>query len=298
MKNTATSILLILFFGGIGQIQITAQPAGIQSVAINENISSRDLRNAAWLHAPETVVQLLPQNVTQPMLQSSTVKKLSVKSLYNDTHIGFMLQWEDSSKDVIVDADKFCDQVAIQLPLNADTVPNFMMGNKKGRVHIIHWKAVWQEDCENGFRDVADAYPNYWTDIYPLHERYTDGTNSAFARDAKAEQLVLTNAKNYMHGAYAGNPMSMIIRKEPCEEASAEGFGTLTTQEQQDASAWGYWLDNKWTVLIVRPLKANDPADAPLSDKTKIAFSVWEGKAENIGARKNYSTWVNLELGK
>ncbi|REJ81002.1 MAG: hypothetical protein DWQ44_05255 [Bacteroidetes bacterium] len=289
--------IFILLLAGIFTTA-SAQPVIVQSIQVSNEISSRNLDNPNWLHAPVATIPLLPQNITQPMLQKSSVNSLSVKSIYNNTHIGFMLQWKDSSRDAIVDADKFCDQVGIQFPMNPDTVPNFMMGNKKGRVHILHWKAIWQDDCEKGFRDVIDAYPNYWTDIYPLLERYGDGSKAAFARDVSASQLVISDAKNYMHGAYAGNPMSMIIRKEPCEETSAEGYGTLATQEMQEASAWGYWADNQWTVLFVRPINSADKNDAPIRDKTKMAFAVWDGNAENIGAKKSYSVWYTLELKK
>ena len=44
------------------------------------------------------------------------------------------------------------------------------------------------------------------------------------------------------------------ISQTPVEQAMAEGFGTLSTQKQQDARARGAYEDGRWTVVITRPL--------------------------------------------
>ena len=182
--------------------------------------------------------------------------------------------------------------------MHPDTLPVFMMGNKKGRVHIIHWKAVWQNDIENGFRDVKDAYPNYWTDIYPMAEKQGDGSKGKFARDISALDYSKGAGKNFMPGAYAGNPMSIFDRKEPAEECMAEGFGTLTTQTNQNSTAWGVWENNTWKVIFTRPLLSPDKDDAPLTAPTKIAFAIWNGHFDNISGKKHYAQWIDLTVQK
>lgn len=261
-------------------------------------VPEKDVKSEVWNNAPSTTVNVLPQNVTNPMLLTPSVKNIQVKSINDGQNIAFLLEWTDSTRDAIVDADKFSDQCAIQLPLNPAVPPSFMMGNKNGKVHIINWKAVWQDDIEKGFRDVKDAYPNYWTDIYPMHEKKGDGTNGKHARDISAAEIASSNGKNFMHGAYAGNPMSIFDRKVPCEEAMAEGFGTLTTQPNQNAGAWGIWENNTWKVIFVRPMNSADGDDAPLADKTKIAFALWNGNAENISGKKHYAMWTDLSIEK
>ncbi len=232
------------------------------------------------------------------MLLTPSVKNINVKSINDGEKISIMIEWIDSTRDAIVDADKFSDQVAIQLPLNPAVPPNFMMGNKNGKVHIINWKAVWQDDIEKGVRDVKEAYPNYWTDIYPMNEKAGDGSNGKHDRDISANEMASNNGKNFLHGNYAGNPMSIFDRKVPCEEDMAEGYGSLTTQPNQNATAWGIWENNTWKVVITRPLNSTDADDAPLVDKSKIAFAVWNGTYENVSGKKHYAMWTDLIIEK
>lgn len=277
----------------------TAQPT---ATAIKSGkaavIPFREVNNAVWNDIQATTIPVLPQNITTPMLTIPSVKNIKVKSINDGTTIAFLLEWTDSTKDMIVDADKFCDQVAIQLPMHPDTLPIFMMGNKNGRVHIIHWKALWQNDIENGFRDVKDAYPNYWADIYPMAEKQGDGTKGKFAKDISALDYSKGAGKNFMPAAYAGNPMSIFDRKEPSEECMAESYGTLTTQTNQNATAWGVWENNTWKVIFTRPMVSPDKDDAPVVVPTKIAFAIWNGHFENISGKKHYSQWVDLTTQK
>jgi hypothetical protein len=47
-----------------------------------------------------------------------------------------------------------------------------------------------------------------------------------------------------------------------------------------------------WDVLIVRPLPSG------FSDKTptQIAFAIWQGEAQEVGARKMRTGWIQLTL--
>ncbi|MBI4930765.1 MAG: hypothetical protein HY841_08385 [Bacteroidetes bacterium] len=288
---------LLLIFAGTIIISNAQTGLTISSVKV-DSVSKRNIKSAEWNKATAVSVSVMPQNITNPTLQKPSITDVKVKSINDGKTIGFLLEWTDSTKDIIVETDKFCDQVAIQLPMDIAQNPVFMMGNKNGRVHIIHWKAIWQNDVENGFRDVKDAYPNYWTDIYPMAERQGDGTNGKFARDISALDYSKGMGKNFLPGSYAGNPMSLFDRKDPSEECVAEGFGTLTTQETQNASAWGVWENNTWKVIIARPIKSTDVNDAPIPDNTKIAFAVWNGNTGNIGGRKHYSMWSDLIIQK
>jgi len=292
-----TKILMLLFSINLSVMVYAQTGSTINSVKV-ASVANRDVKNDIWATVQSTDVTVLPQNVVNPMLNQPSVKKLKVKSINDGTTIAFLIEWTDSTKDVIVDVDKFCDQLAIQLPINPDTIPVFMMGNKKGRVHIIHWKAVWQNDIENGFRDVKEAYPNYWADIYPMAEKQSDGSNEKFAKDIKILDYSKTAGNNFLPGSYAGNPMSIFDRKDPSEECIAESYGTLTTQTSQNATAWGSWDSNTWQVIFTRPLVSSDKNDAPLSKPTKIAFAVWNGHFDNISGKKHYSQWIDLIIQK
>ncbi len=270
----------------------------IKSFSFAGEINPKDLNASIWNNQKTNMLPISVQNFTYPNLQTASVDSISVKSVYRSNQVVFLLEWLDSSKNVEVDVDKFCDQIAIQFPLNTNEIPSYMMGNKDGMVHIIHWKSIWQEDKEKGYRDVQVMYPNMWVDIYPGLESYLDRSKRVYAQDITSEQIVETHSFGNMPGTYSHNPMSQIKRKEPVEEANAVGFGTIATQETQQAKAWGQWSNGKWTVCIVVPVNTGNIYKAKFTDKTKVAFALWDGGFGNIGGRKHFIPWVDLILEK
>lgn len=287
MNQAATYMTILLM---LLSVRIHGQDT-IKSMKVPE-VPSRDVHHKLWKEAPSVAVQVNPQNMIAPALNAATVKELKVKSIHDGKNIAFLIEWIDSTRDAMVDVAKFSDQLAVQFPMDTASYPSFMMGNEGGKVHIIHWKAIWQDDIEKGYRDVKDAHPNYWTDLY----YFPDNKDSVYARNTTVHDYQSKEGKNYMHGAYAGNPMSDFNRKNPSEEATAIGFGTLTTQKLQNATAWGVWENNTWKVLILRPLKSEDKEDALLGSANMVAFAVWDGNAKNVGAKKHYSTWTIFQI--
>jgi hypothetical protein len=268
----------------------------IRSINVKQ-IPIKDVKSSVWKRAPVTRVNVIPQNMTPPFLETPSIQYINVRSVHNGSWIAFLLEWEDKTRDAVVDVDKFTDQAAIQIPLDPKNLPAFMMGNKGGRVHIIHWKAIWQDDIEKGYRDVQTLHPNYWVDLYFFSEKpiYAEGE---FPQEPSVEHFKTPEALNYIPGTYARNPLSVFDRKEPVEEAMAEGFGTFTTQPKQNARGWGKWENGIWRVIIARPIVSDDPNDAPIPEKTYVAFAVWNGSNKNVGARKHYAPWIELAVEK
>lgn len=270
----------------------------IKSIPSPTEINPKDFNAAIWANAKTYKFPVTRQNFTYPNLQIASIDSITIKSVYRPNQIAFLFEWNDSSKNVEVDVDKFCDQIAVEFPLNTNEIPSYMMGNKDGMVHIVHWKAIWQEDKEKGYRDVQVMYPNMWVDVYPGLESYLDRSKRIYAQDITAEQIIETHSYGNMPGTYSHNPMSQIKRKEPVEEANAEGFGTITTQETQQAKAWGEWSNGKWKVCVVVPVNTGNIYKATFKDKTKVAFALWDGGFNNIGGRKHLIPWVDLILEK
>jgi complex iron-sulfur molybdoenzyme family reductase subunit gamma len=98
----------------------------------------------------------------------------------------------------------------------------------------------------------------------------------------------------------AGNPMANAERKQPLEEITAEGFGSATTVPDSPSSSHGVWKDGVWTIVIDRPVTADDPLVGRLKTASQnlIAFSVWDGSNANRGGRKQHSAWVPLKVEK
>lgn len=269
----------------------------IKSIKAPEPIDPKALQAPIWDKAPTTTVPVMAQNMVYPSLQNASLTELTVKSLYGEKQVAFLIEWNDESKNLYVEVDRFCDQLAIQMPVDIQgDIPSFMMGNQGGKVHIVHWKAIWQNDCDSGFTDVLNRYPNTWVDVYPGQEATIDRSKRVYAKDITAEQIVESLSYNSMPGTYSRNPMSTIKRKEPVEEANAEGFGTLATQQTQAARGWATWSNGKWRACIIIPVNTGNINKAKFQDKTKISFAVWDGGKENIGGRKHYAQWADLLL--
>ena len=145
-------------------------------------------------------------------------------------------------------------------------------------------------DIDQGFQEVVEAYPNFWNDYYPFvvgKPPYHVPTDFSSA-DARA----------YFIGWTAGNPLSDPNRVTPVEDLNALGFGTLTHQKNQDVLGRGVYKDGKWNVVFSRPFASADASDAQLlsGKASSVAFAVWNGSNQEVGARKQLSSWVTLQV--
>lgn len=248
--------------------------------------------DAAWKDVVASPVTLLPQNITTPGLQAASISAVSVKALHNGKWLAVQVSWADKSRDVNVDTRKATDACAIQFPILGGDKTSPFMGAKAAPVAITHWKAIWQNDVVGKYQDVQDLHPNAWMDFYFF------GTGKR--PYPVATSFNTTAGRNTLGSIYVGNPIAQLQRAVPVEELMAEGFGTLTTQPQQDARGGGVWKDGRWTVVFARPMSTGDKHDPKLSpgQGTVIAFAIWDGGHQDVGGRKNYAPWVPMILEK
>jgi len=247
----------------------------------------------AWHTIPAVAVRVGPQNMAMPMLDQPTIDQLLVQTLATPTRIALRLSWDDQTPDMSVDAGRFSDAVAVQLPLAPD--PVITMGTPQGPVQILLWKAIWQKDIDERFQDVQDLHPNYWADQYWFAKPATD--RSEESKDYRVpDSFQDPAAQAYFPARQAGNPVAQWTRSQPVEELTAEGFGTLSTQRRSVAQGRGFWKNGRWTVTIVRPLLTDDAFDHQFHAVGQVAFAVWDGAAGNVGGRKHYSQWIPFEI--
>lgn len=240
-----------------------------------------------WEAAPAIDVTLLPQAIAQPWNLTPSVTKITVKAVHNGTWIAFLLTWKDPTKSSVMYTDTFRDAVAVMVPVGKSAA--ITMGAPKERVLILHWKADWQEDIDKTFQDVAQLYPNAWTDWYPF-----------VTGEPPYDITAWTNpeARRYLTGWVLGNPRSQPDKRIAVEEQLAEGFGTLTTSERQSAAGKGVYANGEWKVVIARPFATGDPNDPGWGpgQSVPVAFAAWDGGKGEIGARKSFSDWITIKL--
>ncbi len=241
-----------------------------------------------WDEATSLEVPVKPQNLAMPMLTTASVRTVRVDALHDGHMIGWRLTWKDKAPDLNLETARFCDAAALQFAVGENA--SFMMGGPDQPVHILHWKALWQNDIENGYQDVQDLHPNYWTDLYwfasgefpfPIPEAFEDPVS-----------------RQWFPAQVAGNPLAIWDRTQPIEELSAESYGTLTHQRQQAAIGGGAWHDGYWSLVIARPLSTQDSADFQFWPGVtgRMGIAIWEGAGGNVGGRKNYSDWIEFKV--
>ena len=156
------------------------------------------------------------------------------------------------------------------------------MGEEGKFVEITYWSAVLQAVVNGRKDDIQAIYPRAKVDHYPFEA-------ASLKPGSPAQQEM---EKRYAPARSLGNPMAG-PRTVPVQDLVAEGPGTLRLADKAVSSGTGKYDKAGWTVLLFRPL----PNGAQLGGRTQVAFAVWEGSHEEVGARKMRTAWIPLALG-
>jgi hypothetical protein len=241
---------------------------------------------AVWNDAPEMIVPMLAQDLTDPKLAGSTLPEIRVRALTDNTNVAFRIEWEDSTQSTVDSGKQFSDAVAVQLPpAPGGTIPDPTMGQADKPVHIQLWKASYEGGGSLDDWSLQQTFPNATVDHYPFEA----------APEGESEKLT----RQYTIALAAGNPL-IRERKSSVDDLIANGFGTLSHLPTQVSKGWSKWQNDRWTVVISRPLSEPGwPGGEGLrsGQNTFVAFAVWDGALDQGGSRKMRSVWIPLELG-
>lgn len=256
-----------------------AAPSGIV-VAKVDQLGDPNPFAPFWNDAAACDVKLLPQSMTTPALLGIGIDAISIRAARDAQDIAFRLTWTDTTPDQHVDTGRFCDAVALQFPLTPGASP--MMGFGGGKVHIFHWKGIWQSDVEHGYQDDTDLHPFTYQDFYWFAEGCS--IRDSF-KDPRSHAWLIAYS--------AGSPMAIFTRTQPVEECFAAGFGSLTTRPRRLVRGNGAWTRDTWTVVIQRALSTDDAEEHQFdpAKPTQVAFALWDGAKGQVGGRKMWSMW-------
>jgi hypothetical protein len=241
-----------------------------------------DPADAAWKRIPAYTAALVPQDLVEPRLLHASTASVRVQALHDATRIAFRLEWVDSTRNDLPGAARFPDGCAIQLPaaVQAD-VPAPQMGETGRGVEITNWKASWQAVVDGRADDIHTLYPNARVDHYPFEAA------SLQPGSDRQERL----AAQYSPARSLGNDMAG-PRTNPVQDLIAEGPGTVTRAAETRSNGKGTRLPAGWSVVITRPI----PRELAPSGRSQVAFAVWDGAREEVGARKMRSVWIPLAV--
>jgi hypothetical protein len=240
----------------------------------------RDPEDGKWADAPALHIMLHQQTMVAPrMQQEGMIPHIELRSLHNGEEVAFHLRWQDAQVDETEAIARFADTVAVQLPVDPSTPTAVMMGQPGRPVHILHWRANWQQAIGNGPRNARSAYPNAVNELAP--------------EDILDKDTAIT----YYPALRMGNARAIRDRTTSVEEMVAEGFGTLTTHKEQRAEGHGKLSNGHWSVVIVMPMNGGqNQAKLRPGQPTRVAVAAWDGSKGDRGARKQWGNWVGLDL--
>lgn len=91
------------------------------------------------------------------------------------------------------------------------------------------------------------------------------------------------------------NPNSMLAH-QTIEDLNAEGFSTLTDQNQQDVKGGAIWKDNKWRLVLNRSLTNGNANDVQFRQSVLMATAVWNGSNKELNGQKGLAGWLLLKF--
>jgi DMSO reductase family type II enzyme heme b subunit len=216
-----------------------------------------DVANGPWNALRPKKVILLPQNLTTPSRLEPVANDIDVRIVHNGVWIGIAVTWPDDERNHTTPTGGFSNALAIGFPKQDFTTASPFMGAHEGGMEINSWKAALRRNDDAGYQEVLQQSPNTVPD---------------------------------------DDPTSQADRKTPRAQSFGEGYGTLTSQKQQDARANAMHQDGHWTVVITRPLDTGDDADVVLAagKESAINFAVWNGEEGDVGGKKSYTMFTPL----
>lgn len=273
------SIVLVLAMSAACQRAPVAAP---EVIAVPAATLPEDPAADAWQDAPEHIAKLLPQDLVEPRVLTPTTPDVRVRAMTNGTDIAFRLEWADADLNDLPGAGRFIDGCAVQVPQKVDVnAPDPQMGNVGRGVQIAYWRADWQASVNGRADTIKELYPHASIDHYPF-----DAPSLEKGSDAQAQM-----ARRYAPADAVGNRRAG-PRTSAVEDLVAEGPGTITPAPSTSSRGRGVRTSAGWAVVITRAL----PDGLSSTSRTQVAFAVWQGAAQEAGARKMRSGWVGLSM--
>jgi DMSO reductase family type II enzyme heme b subunit len=276
MKTTTAFLFVLLTLAGCSR----GPELVPEVVALKSDKLPAGPEDSAWDRAPEHVARLLLQDLVEPRQMKATTQEVRVRALSDGARVVFRLAWADDNLSDAPGPAKMVDACAVQIPEKLSPEPPApQMGDDQGLVQVTYWRADWQAAVNGRGDSIKDLYPNAVVDHYPF-----DAQSLEKGSDAQQEM-----ARRYAPARALGN-LRAGPREKPVEDLIANGPGTLSPGPPLDSAGRGQHSPQGWSVQISRKL----PEGLSSNERTQIAFAVWQGSAQESGARKMRTGWIPL----
>ncbi len=237
-----------------------------------------DEMDERWKTAPRRWIALGGQITHKPRNFVNRIDDAWVQSIYNDTHISFLFQWDDRTKSVMEDEPEWYHT----------------------EVNLEDYGVVEQPPGGSKFEDD----PEHPESIAAAQNQYTVFNDAiAFEFPVKWQELPAPRKPRYLWG---DDKFSMDITKWSADGNLRAYTGTGWDQEfgeregfaEEITVAKAEWKDGRWTVLIHRPIKGDYEEDAYLQSGKYIpmVFFAWDGHNGDAGRKMAVSAFYYLVM--
>jgi mono/diheme cytochrome c family protein len=232
-----------------------------------------------WKIVDRRIVAIGGQITHKPRNFVTRIDDVWVRSLYNETHLTLMFQWDDRTKSVQVD--------------EVDWDPY--------EVNLEDYGIVEQEPGGSKFEDDG-MHPDSIAYKQNSYQVFNDGI--AFQMPIKFQELPAPRKPRYFWG---DETFPVDIAKWTADGNLLAYEGTGWDQDLEDRDDFSEehlklvkaeWKDGRWTVIISRPLKADYEEDTyiELGKYIPINFFVWDGHNGDVGRKMGVSAFYYLVL--
>jgi DMSO reductase family type II enzyme heme b subunit len=271
-------MLGLLFVGSCSKTQIPTPEVNVRQT----KDVTLDPADVVWNGASLHVSKMILQDLVDPRLMEPSTQEVQVKAITNGNEIAFRLEWLDDTQNDLPGPRSFIDSCAVQLPARIDpNVPAPQMGEVGKTVEISFWRADWQANVEGRADSITSIYPNASIDHYPAEARPLENDPQA------QSEAALRYAPARALGNRRAGP-----RDQPVEDLIAEGPSTVSQAPNSVSKGKGTRTEKGWVVVIERPI----PVGFSVTTPSQIAFAIWQGSHQEVGARKMRTGWVPLIL--
>jgi hypothetical protein len=131
------ALVVAVALATLGIVVVTAQELAVLVKFINGSLPV-DPASSLWPKPAD--VFLTSQTRVFPLAPAVENWTVSVATVYNDTHIAFLLTWKDATQDIAKPGglDVFPDAVAVQFPASRAQLLYICMGTMDNPVNIAH----------------------------------------------------------------------------------------------------------------------------------------------------------------
>lgn len=230
-----------------------------------------------WATAPRRWIALGGQITHKPRNFVNRIDDAWVQSMYNDTHISFLFQWDDRTKSVM---EEEAEWDWSEVNLGDYGVVEQPPGGTKFEDDPEHPESIaWRQNRYNVYNDgIAFEFPIKWQELpAPRKPRYLWG-DEKFAMD-----ITKWMADGSLM-AWEGTGWDQDFTERDMTEDLQ-----LTKAE---------WKNGRWTVMITRPIKRDYEEDAYLEAGKYIpmVFFAWDGHNGDVGRKMAVSAFYYLVM--